>query len=181
MSVGERELLLSPALSHEARSLYLLFLRPLAERGRIPPDLGPMAGYLSSESPNFPLEAGYDTARAVLGELVAAGLARVTGEGEARHVELTIFERERSALPAEAFAMFQDWRPGPTFADAARAGGLADARFRDQELGGFVRFWLGKRERRTQYAWECTFVERLKRARSAREGVGYRSRAQAAR
>ena len=160
-----------PMLSHQARSLYLFFIRPRAEQGLYSAPLGEMIHALHNSSPVCPFTATPQLCTQLMQELQAAGFiapptpaARLQG----RQYSLPLVEAEMAQLPALPFALHSAWRPSPDFAQTARLAGLDNAEFTEKELRAFISYWQGRPEQRNQHAWERAFAQRLVKYRSAR-------------
>lgn len=158
-------------LSHEARSLYLFFIRPRAERGLYSAPLGEMIMALQNNSPVCPFNASPQICLQLIQELMHCGLMAPASDTERAHgkeYRLPLVEAEMTALPALPFAMHSAWRPSAAFAQTALLAGLDSADFSDQELRAFVSYWQGRPEKRNQHAWERAFAQRLSKNREAR-------------
>lgn len=178
MNSAEQSFLLREALSHEARSLYLLYLRPRAEQGQLMISLAEISSYLSTSSSVMPVSASPAFCEQVLNELISHGLITCQDPDAAPFGTLTLplFEGELNEVPSVPFMMHAGWRPGAGFIHAARISGLADTTFTETELSSFVAYWQGKPEKRNQIAWERAFCQRLLRQRSARVRAENRAR-----
>lgn len=171
MNNVEFEKLQDSALSHQARSLYLFYLRPLAEKGIYQAPLSEISHVMFNNSPVCPFAATPEICQALMNELFAVGLLAPPNEREARlgaQYRLPYFETQNFTLPEMPFMMHDAWRPGPAFAQSALLSGLESADFAENELKSFIAYWSCKPERRNQIAWERTFAQRLKRSREAR-------------
>ena len=76
MNALEIQYLNKSNLSHIARSLYMLYLRPRSEQNQCLTDLSSIASYLSSDSTYFPTTPNFEVACLVLNELEHAGLIK---------------------------------------------------------------------------------------------------------
>lgn len=76
MNALEIQYLNKSNLSHIARSLYMLYLRPKSEQNQCLTDLSSIASYLSSDSTYFPTTPNFEVACLVLNELEHAGLIK---------------------------------------------------------------------------------------------------------
>lgn len=175
MNNTEFEKLQQSDLSHEARSLYLFFIRPRAEKGIFYADLGEITAMMHNTSAICPFAADPEICRQLMQELFTAGLLQEATSAEqeqGRQYSLPYFAAEGFTLPALPFVMHQSWRPGPAFAQTALFSGLTDTDFAENELQSFITYWSCKPERRNQNAWERTFAQRLKRSREAKVRKG---------
>ncbi|MCR5536360.1 MAG: hypothetical protein K6F05_02995 [Succinivibrio sp.] len=173
MNLSELEHLRSPSLSHQSRSLYLLYLRPLREQGEICADLYAICNYLSVPGSRLSTQVSLQLAEACLDELFREGLiaplnGRPNSSWQNTALSLPLYEAELNRLPARVFRMTQDWRPSANFKATCTLCGLETASFTDRELHGFCSYWSGTTELRNQAAWERAFALRLKKQRSAR-------------
>ncbi len=160
-----------PQLSHQARSLYLFFICPRAERGLMNAPLSELIYFLQNSSPVCPFSPTPDMAQAVLNELYTAGFLAPADEERRRQgceYTLPLIEAQQRKLPEPPFAMHAAWRPSAAFAQTALLSGLDGAEFTDKELNAFVSYWQGRPEHRNQHAWERAFAQRLLKYREAR-------------
>ncbi len=175
MNNTEFEKLQQSDLSHEARSLYLFFIRPRAEKGIFYADLGEIISMMHNTSAVCPFAAEPAVCSMLLQELFEAGLlqeATPAEQAQGRQYSLPYFVAESLVLPALPFVMHYSWRPGPAFVQTALLAGLTDADFTENELQSFIAYWSCKPERRNQNAWERAFAQRLKRSREAKVRKG---------
>lgn len=171
MNATESARLTQLCLSHEARSLYLLYLRPRIERGIDFFGLNEIASYLENRSESFPVPADPALAQRVMAELEAAGFIARTDRTlpfDGQRLSFPLFASTLDQIPERPFPMTSEWRPGPSFAQACLVCGLADQDFDDHELRAFISYWASKPEKRVQIAWERAFAQRLLKNREAK-------------
>lgn len=158
-------------LSHEARSLYIFWLRPRAEQGLTAISLSEISVCLRNYSQVCPFNPTFAQCSLLLDELEHAGLVEKTASAiswNGAQVRLPLFEEQLQELPERPFNMHAGWRPGPSFPHVAMMSGLDNCTFTPQQLGAFISYWISKPEKRNQAAWERAFVQRLLRQREAR-------------
>lgn len=168
MNALEIQYLNQSHLSHIARSLYMLYLRPKAEQNQCITDLSSIASYLSSDSSYFPTTPNFDVACLVLDELEQTGLIKKEDPNapwQGNTFVLPLFIKEVEELPSKPFYMTNSWRPTATFHEACVLCGLAESTFTEAELKAFTSYWSSKHESRNQVAWERAFAQRLLRLR----------------
>lgn len=171
MNATENAHLTQPNLSHEARSLYLLYLRPRIERGIAFFGTAEVASYLENRSESFPVRADPALALAVLNELERAGFIARTEPSlpfDGQRLRFPLFDSTLDQVPERPFPMSAQWRPGPSFAQACLMCGLPSRDFSDHELRAFTSYWASKPEKRVQIAWERAFAQRLLKNREAK-------------
>lgn len=189
MTPAELTLLTQPRLSHAARSLYTLFLRPKALQGtslRLNyPELGRALAVEDPTCPGgFSFQVNARQLTGLLDELLAAGLIVRQGQCQDEHYHgLEISLPMLPGAPAEplaqvAFAMHQAWRPDGGFQALSRLCGVIDCSYSEEELGEFIAYWLGRPEQfATQHQWMLKFIKALKARRYVRQSqhppVGY--------
>lgn len=164
MNALEIQYLNKSSLSHIARSLYILYLRPRAEQNQCITDLSSVAAYLSSDSNYFPTTPNLEVAYLVLDELEQAGLVKKENDNspwQGNTFSLPLFIKEVEELPSKPFSMTSSWRPTATFHEACVLCGLAESTFTEAELKAFTSYWSSKHESRNQVAWERAFAQRL--------------------
>lgn len=164
MNALEIQYLNKSNLSHIARSLYLLYLRPRSEQNQCLTDLSSIASYLSSDSTYFPTTPNFEVACLVLNELEHAGLIKKEKEDapwQGNTFILPLFIKEVEELPSKPFYMTNSWRPTASFHEACVLCGLAESSFTEAELKAFTSYWSSKHESRNQVAWERAFAQRL--------------------
>lgn len=174
MNATENFHILNPELSHEARSVYMLFLRPRIERGCTLFSLMEIANYLENHSQSFPIAADLEKAEQVLGELERVGFVRRSdpaGNFESQELVFPFFTSPLDNIPDRPFLMTSEWRPGPSFGQACLICGLEDQEFTERELRDFTSYWASKPEKRVQIAWERAFVQRLLKSREAKRSL----------
>ena len=164
MNALEIQYLNKSNLSHIARSLYMLYLRPRAEQNQCLTDLSSIASYLSSDSTYFPTTPTSEIACLVLDELAHTGLIKTANEEaswQGNTFILPLFIKEIEELPSKPFYMTNSWRPTASFHEACVLCGLAESTFTEAELKAFTSYWSSKHESRNQVAWERAFAQRL--------------------
>ena len=164
MNALEIQYLNKSNLSHIARSLYMLYLRPRSEQNQCLTDLSSIASYLSSDSTYFPTTPNFEVACLVLNELEHAGLIKKEKEDapwQGNTFILPLFIKEVEELPSKPFYMTNSWRPTASFHEACVLCGLAESTFTEAELKAFTSYWASKHESRNQVAWERAFAQRL--------------------
>lgn len=164
MNALEIQYLNKSNLSHIARSLYMLYLRPRSEQNQCLTDLSSIASYLSSDSTYFPTTPNFEVACLVLNELEQAGLIKKEKEDapwQGNTFILPLFIKEVEELPSKPFYMTNSWRPTASFHEACVLCGLAESSFTEAELKAFTSYWSSKHESRNQVAWERAFAQRL--------------------
>lgn len=164
MNALEIQYLNKSNLSHIARSLYILYLRPRSEQNQCLTDLSSIASYLSSDSTYFPTTPNFEVACLVLNELEHAGLIKKEKEDapwQGNTFILPLFIKEVEELPSKPFYMTNSWRPTASFHEACVLCGLAESSFTEAELKAFTSYWSSKHESRNQVAWERAFAQRL--------------------
>lgn len=164
MNALEIQYLNKSNLSHIARSLYMLYLRPRSEQNQCLTDLSSIASYLSSDSTYFPTTPNFEVACLVLNELEQAGLIKKEKEDapwQGNTFILPLFIKEVEELPSKPFYMTNSWRPTASFHEACVLCGLDESSFTEAELKAFTSYWSSKHESRNQVAWERAFAQRL--------------------
>ena len=151
MNALEIQYLNKSNLSHIARSLYMLYLRPRSEQNQCLTDLSSIASYLSSDSTYFPTTPNFEVACLVLNELEHAGLIKKEKEDapwQGNTFILPLFIKEVEELPSKPFYMTNSWRPTASFHEACVLCGLAESSFTEAELKAFTSYWSSKHESR---------------------------------
>lgn len=162
------------SLSHQARSLYLFFIRPRAERGIFTAPLGDITAFLQNNSPICPFSPVPEQSAQIMQELYRTGLLGEPAPQQAQQgcqYRLPLVEAEQAELPAMPFSMHSAWRPSAGFAHTALLSGLPDGSFTEGELNGFISYWQHRPEQRNQHAWERAFAQRLLKRRHAASGT----------
>lgn len=170
LNAAEFEQLKSKALSHMARSLYILYLQPLYAKQDVFLDLVSLSSALSSQSKDMPCKPDLRDIEAALYELEEQGLiARVHPNSPWENAEICfpLYTRGDGKVPARPFRMYLGWQPGHGFRNAALQAGLINRNYREEELLEFVNYWSSKSTERNQHAWELAFVRRLIRLNTA--------------
>ena len=135
MNALEIQYLNKSNLSHIARSLYMLYLRPRAEQNQCLTDLSSIASYLSSDSTYFPTTPNFEIACLVLDELEHTGLIKKENEEaswQGNTFILPLFIKEIEELPSKPFYMTNSWRPTASFHEACVLCGIILPYCRDQ-------------------------------------------------
>lgn len=157
-------------LSHEARSLYLFYLRPQAERGVCRIDLSALSLTMETTSSVCPFIPSEQILIDLLNELETLGFIEKkepTDLWQGCVLNLPYFKADATILPQAPFTMTASWRPGSNFTQTCLMSGLDSADFSESELNSFISYWAGRHELRNQHAWERAFALRLLKRRSA--------------
>ncbi|WP_295483300.1 DnaT-like ssDNA-binding domain-containing protein [uncultured Succinatimonas sp.] len=162
-------------LSHEARSLYLFYLRPMAERGLCLIDLPALSLAMETISSVCPFIPTENLITDLLNELNLLGFIEKKTQSDTWQgysVVLPYFNADTTLLPQKPFAMSASWRPSSNFTQTCLMAGLHSADFTESELNSFISYWSGRHELRNQHAWERAFALRLLKHRSAYTASG---------
>lgn len=160
----------SPLLSHLARTMYIFYLHPQAPKGAMQVDPIALTADLVSQSAIMPCSPNLEMIEGALSELEQEQLiARVMPNSpwQGALIIFPLFAQELLEVPHAPFCMYPNWQPGPSFRNAALLAGLIDYSYQEQELAGFINFWLERAARHNQYGWERLFIQRLLKLRSA--------------
>ena len=170
LNQAEIQQLQSNQLSHMARSLYILYLQPLARKQEIIIDLAALSPILTSYSSIAPCYPDLRLIEGTLDELERHHLIARVQQGhpwQNATVYLPLFAQSLKQLPDRPFPLYLGWQPGPNFRQVALNAGLLDFNYSDNELLEFVDYWINRGEQRNQYGWERLFVRRLIRLNTA--------------
>lgn len=170
LNQAEIQQLQSNQLSHMARSLYILYLQPLARKKEIIIDLAALSPILTSYSSIAPCYPDLRLIEGTLDELERHHLIARVQQGhpwQNATVYLPLFAQSLKQLPDRPFPLYLGWQPGPNFRQVALNAGLLDFNYSDNELLEFVDYWINRGEQRNQYGWERLFVRRLIRLNTA--------------
>ena len=170
MNSVEFQKLQDKRLSHEARSLYLFYLRPNAERDLNTIDLPSLCLKMETISDTCPLVPNMDLIEGLLNELSSLGFilkSDLDAPWQGALISLPYFEATNKQIPQVPFVMYEGWRPSVTFKEACLISGLSSMDFSEQDLNSFVSYWSGRHEFRNQYSWERSFALRLLKKQSA--------------
>ena len=162
-------------LSHEARSLYLFYLRPMAERGLCLIDLPALSLAMETISSVCPFIPTENLITDLLNELNLLGFIEKKTQSDTWQgcsVVLPYFNADTTLLPQKPFAMSASWRPSSNFTQTCLMAGLHSADFTESELNSFISYWSGRHELRNQHAWERAFALRLLKHRGAYAASG---------
>lgn len=168
----------STALSHMARTLYVFYLQPQGRRGLLQVDPIALTKVLVSFSTYAPCTPSLSDVEHALEELEHLNLiAREDKHGvwQNARISLPCFTFETTEIPSRPFLMYPSWQPSASLGTIALQSGLSDYNYQDAELQAFVNFWLRRKVKRSQQAWERSFVSRLLQIRSAQASGSYRS------
>lgn len=180
MTPAEHALLSQPRLSHPARTLYWLLLRPACLRQTdyqvSYPELGRALAVEDTAAPGgFAYQVTARQLTELFDELIQAGLVALPPTWQAEHyhlcpIQLPLLPRASALpLPQAAFAMHADWHPDTQFTNLARLCGLLDSQYGEEELGEFIAYWLGRPEQfANQHQWQLKFIKALKARRYPR-------------
>jgi hypothetical protein len=169
---------LQHSISNDARVLYLLGLKPIANQQTGITDAlnyKSLLTLLNGKEPKFTLGREVN---GLVKELLQVGLVSVKHQ-----IEITqSFNGKTLTLPLMVNApdnyralhinwhpMTLDWTPNPSLIkDLAQLIGIIDADYTASELGDFIAYWLGRPEAGfTEYQWTQKFVFNLKKTRLA--------------
>ncbi len=173
---------LQQAITNEARVLYLLGLRPEADKtsGQTQPlNYKRLLNLLNSASKQFTLGRQIN---GLLKELVDTGLVDVHEQqdlnksfnGKSLVLPLMVIKQDDyPALHLQYSAMHKEWQPhSELFNDLARLVGIIDAEFSNTELGEFIAYWMGRPQMQfSQFQWTQKFVFQMKQRRQASGSV----------
>ncbi len=180
MNTTELEVLKGP-ISNEARVLYCLGLRPIAQNqtGLTEPlHYKTLLALLNSKEKIVTL--GRQINR-LLSELVDAGLVSATVEiennrscnGKPLILPLVAIDIDDYAnMHTQWLTMQLEWQPHKhLYQDLAKLVGIIDKEYNENELGDFIAYWLGRPEsQHTVFQWTQKFVFFIKKQRLA---MGY--------
>lgn len=169
---------LSQEISNDARVLYLLGLRPLADNKSgitTPLNYKQLIAMLNGSSKQFTLGRQVN---ALIKELVKHQLVEISPEASldksfnGQQVTLPLLRVTQDDYPSlhmEWTAMTTNWTPHQTvFEDLAALVGIIDRQYSETELGEFIAYWMGRPEMQfSQFQWTQKFVFQLKQRRVA--------------
>ena len=179
MNQTELERLESPLLSHISRSLYAFYLHKMATTKQSL-NLPEMANFLSNQSRFFPTQANLEVVKLCLTELEDLGLIKRSlahCPWAQANIEFPLADKELEELPTKPFLMTKNWKPSPSFRDAALMVGLENCEYSQAELSEFISFWRSRQDMRNQISWERAFAIKLRRNRQAQR-VRFKPKAQ---
>ena len=170
MNLTEKKYLASNSISHIAKSLYVFYLRPLAEQNQCIIDLFSVTNYLFSSSSFFPTVPNLEISQRCLDELEYFGLLKRKNQNEPWQGNIFIlpYYLQEDAVPALPFKMTLQWEPSANFHKSAILCGLEDSTYTPQDLSAFKNYWVNTEELRNQVGWERAFAQRLIKSRQVR-------------
>ena len=182
LTEDELRLLSAPGLSHEARSLYLLFIRPFALNGKAMLDLRDLQAHMSVSDSRSPGGYSYrpdeDTLQELLFELTGHGLvARGDGaDGLFEDGETIFLPAADCSLTAEGrkpdlrlFPISESWRPSDGFPATAVKMGLDGSDWSERELADFITSAWADGRVQSASRWDVAFARFLRSRRYPRE------------
>jgi hypothetical protein len=166
------------SLSNDARTLYLLGLKPnvnVKTGYTLPLNYKSLLSILNSKEEKFNLGRQVNS---LIKELLNVGLISFRDETDLNHsfngktliLPLSIMKvDEYSKLHLNWHKMALDWLPNQKLAsDLSKLTGIIDYEYTDNELGDFIAYWLGRPESQfTEYQWTQKFIFNLKKIRLA--------------
>lgn len=169
---------LTQEISNEARVLYLLGLRPLADKQTgLTTHLNykQLIGLLNSTTKHFSLGRQINS---LIKELVnhqlvkfeeSASLDKSFNGKQLSLPLMAINQDDYPALHMQWSAMTPQWQPHQrVFEDLAALVGIIDKHYNETELGEFMAYWMGRPEMQfSQFQWTQKFVFQLKQRRVA--------------
>lgn len=169
---------LTQEISNEARVLYLLGLRPLAEKQTgltSPLNYKQLIALLNSTANHFSLGRQINS---LIKELVKyqlveldenASLDRSFNGKQLSLPLMNINQDDYPSLHMQWNAMTPEWQPHQrVFEDLAALVGIIDKHYTETELGEFIAYWMGRPEMQfSQFQWTQKFVFQLKQRRVA--------------
>lgn len=169
---------LTQDISNEARVLYLLGLRPMANKQTgltTPLNYKQLIALLNGGSQQFTLGRQIN---GLIKELVKHQLVEVATDASldksfnGQQVTLPLLNIKQDDYPSLHLrwtAMHTDWSPHQTvFEDLATLVGIIDKQYSETELGEFIAYWMGRPEMQfSQFQWTQKFVFQLKQRRVA--------------
>ncbi len=174
---AEQAALLQP-LSNDARSLYLLGLKPITNHDSgisKPLNYKSLLQLLNSKEEKFTLGRQINS---LIKELINFGLVNFQQQVDLNHsfngktLVLPLIEMkidDYSKLHLNWHTMFVEWLPNEKLLkDLAKLVGMIDYQYTSSELGDFIAYWLGRPESQfSEYQWTQKFVFNLKKNRLA--------------
>ncbi|WP_289032025.1 DnaT-like ssDNA-binding domain-containing protein [uncultured Paraglaciecola sp.] len=170
-------------LSNEARTLYMLGIKPTANKKTglsAPLNYKNLLSLLNEKEQKFTLGRQINS---LIKELLNTGLVKFEQEVELNHsfngktlvLPLTTMKVDDYAkLHLNWTDMHLDWQPNENLVtDLAKLIGLIEYQYTDNELGDFIAYWLGRPEVQfSEYQWTQKFVFNLKKMRMANNFKG---------
>lgn len=169
---------LSSPLSNAARVLYMLGLRPSANRdtgATQPVQYKPLLDLLNGDSKSEDFLRGRQI-NSLLRHLEDAGLVSVPSTIDLTHsingmsLVLPLLHATSdnfSSLHTSPTPMSTQWKPtNALFDELVALVGIIDKTYDEHDVGEFIAYWLGKPHQRfTQFQWTQKFVNNLKQKR----------------
>ncbi|WP_339724089.1 DnaT-like ssDNA-binding domain-containing protein [uncultured Paraglaciecola sp.] len=166
------------ALSNDARTLYILGIKPTVNESTgttTPLNYKSLLSLLNAKEEKFTLGRQVNS---LIKELLSVGLVNFQSEVELNHsfngktlaLPLTTMKvDEYSKLHLNWHKMHLDWLPNQKLlGDLAKLLGIIDYDYNSSELGDFIAYWLGRPESQfSEYQWTQKFVFNLKKIRLA--------------
>ena len=166
------------AISNDARTLYILGMKPTAEESSgvtVVLNYKSLLNILNTKEDKFTLGRQVNS---LIKELISVGLVNFQSEVEPNHsfngktltLPLTTMKvDEYSKLHLNWHTMHLDWLPNQKLiSDLAKLVGIIDYEYTTNELGDFIAYWLGRPESQfSEYQWTQKFVFNLKKMRLA--------------
>lgn len=170
-------------LSNDARTLYMLGIKPTANKKTglsAPLNYKNLLSLLNEKEQKFTLGRQINS---LIKELLNTGLVKFEQEVELNHsfngktlvLPLTTMKvDDYTKLHLNWTDMHLDWQPNENLvADLAKLIGLIEYQYTDNELGDFIAYWLGRPEVQfSEYQWTQKFVFNLKKMRMANNFKG---------
>lgn len=170
-------------LSNEARTLYMLGIKPTANKKTglsAPLNYKNLLSLLNEKEQKFTLGRQINS---LIKELLNTGLVKFEQEVELNHsfngktlvLPLTTMKvDDYTKLHLNWTNMHLDWQPNENLVtDLAKLIGLIEYQYTDNELGDFIAYWLGRPEVQfSEYQWTQKFVFNLKKMRMANNFKG---------
>lgn len=169
---------LTQPISNDARTLYILGIKPTADEssGKTSPlHYKSLLSILNTKEEKFTLGRQVNS---LIKELLSVGLVTFQNEVELNHsfngktlvLPLTTMKiDEYSKLHLNWHTMNLEWQPNQKLiSDLAKLVGIIDYDYTTSELGDFIAYWLGRPESQfSEYQWTQKFVFNLKKIRLA--------------
>ncbi len=169
---------LASPISNSARVLYMLGLRPTANRdtgATEPVQYKPLLELLNGDGKSETFLRGRQI-NSLIRHLEDAGLINVPSTVDLSHsingmsLVLPLLHASSdnfSSLHTSPTAMHTQWKPNDQlFTDLAVLVGIIDKTYDEHDVGEFIAYWLGKPHQQfTQYQWTQKFVNNLKQKR----------------
>lgn len=177
LNKAEQTALLQP-LSNDARTLYILGIKPTADESSGATsslNYKSLLSILNTKEEKFTLGRQVN---ALIKELLSVGLVNFQSEvelsrsfnGKSLILPLTTMKvDEYSKLHLNWHTMHLEWLPNQKLiSDLAKLVGIIDYDYTTNELGDFIAYWLGRPESQfSEYQWTQKFVFNLKKIRLA--------------